>query len=299
MTMLDDPTPQDDAMERAAEVVRDEPAPVGGFFRQVVRDASDWRTLIGTPYGLSPLLIMACATFFVGMSGEILIIGSVSILRDLDISIQTIIGYLILAGSVSTVVFLGVAWWADRHSRSKVFSFGLIVGGAITAVSGAARSGLSLGTPLVVGQSTLGLTQNPTASLLADYYPPGVRGRAYAIDGLFFQFGTALSPLTVGALIHFYGWRATYVITAVAMMLLGVFALFRLREPIRGYFERVSLGSSEASAKIEDEPASFGEAWRTVWATRSLRRLFVADVLKSAGLSIYSVAAFIVLLPQE
>src|SRR4051812_30965776 len=135
MTMLDDPTPQDEAMERAAEVVHDAPEPVSGFFRQMLRDARDWRALLDTPYGLTPLLILAVTGFFVSMGGEILIVGSVAILQDLDVSIQTIIGYLILGGTMSTVVFLGVAWWADRHSRSRLFSIGLIIGGSLTGLA--------------------------------------------------------------------------------------------------------------------------------------------------------------------
>ena len=299
MTTLDkDATPPEEAEARAAEVIRDRPV-AGGFFRQTLHDARQWRELRDTPYGLRPLLILAWAGFLTGLAGEILIIGSVSILQDLDLSVQTIIGYLILAGTFNTIVYLGVAWWADRHSRSKLYAVGMILSGGIYSVAGFARSGLSLGAPLVGGQSVGGLTAAPTASLLADYYPPAVRGRAYAVDGLFFVFGGALSPLTVGLLIHFFGWRQTYVIASVPAVLIGVYALFRLKEPIRGYFERLALGASDEAARVEDEPASFGEAWRTVWATRSLRRLFTAGIFTSTGVRIYGIAAFIVYLPQE
>ena len=299
MTMLEDPTPQDEAMERAAEVIRDEPAPKGGLLRQSLREARNWKELRGTPYGLGPIFTLSWASFFIAMSGEILIIGSVPILQDLNISISTIIGYLILAGTVNAIVYLGVAWWADRHSRSKLFAAGLVVGGSINGLAGGAQSGLSLGTPLVLGQSTMGLADSPTASLLADYYPPLTRGKAYAISGLFGNFGNALAPLFVGGLIELFGWRETYVITAAPLVILGLYAWFRLKEPIRGYMERRELGADEDAARTEDEPASFGEAWRTVWATRTLRRLFIAGIFTSAGIRVYGIAAFIIYLPAE
>ena len=36
------------------------------------------------------------------------------------------------------------------------------------------------------------------------------------------------------------------------------------------------MGASEEVASRESEPQSFGEAWRTVWAVRTLRRIFIS-----------------------
>ena len=59
--------------------------------------------------------------------------------------------------------------------------------------------------------------------------------------------------------------------------------LFRLSEPVRGYMERRALGLDEELAKVEDERLSFGESWRTIWAVRTLRRLFIADICDNVG----------------
>ena len=53
---------------------------------------------------------------------------------------------------------------------------------------------------------------------------------------------------------------------------MGVVAAVRLREPIRGYFERKAVGADDDTARVEDEPQSFGEGWRTTFAVRTLRR---------------------------
>jgi branched-chain amino acid transport system ATP-binding protein len=48
---------------------------------------------------------------------------------------------------------------------------------------------------------------------------------------------------------------------------------------VRGYFERKAMGMSEEVARREDPPQSFGEAMRTTWSVRTLRRLFFADLV--------------------
>src|SRR5258708_6879925 len=47
------------------------------------------------------------------------------------------------------------------------------------------------------------------------------------------------------------------------------------REPLRGYFERKAMGAEEPVTAHEDEPQSFGEAWRTTWSVRTVRRMLI------------------------
>ena len=80
-----------------------------------------------------------------------------------------------------------------------------------------------------------------------------------------------------------WGWRTAGFIFAIPLIPVGIFALFRLKEPVRGYMERRALGASDDEARIEDEPQSFGEAWRATWAVRTLRRLFIASAIAACG----------------
>ena len=63
-----------------------------------------------------------------------------------------------------------------------------------------------------------------------------------------------------------------------------------LREPVRGYMERRAMGASDEVALQESEPQSFGEAWRTVWAVRTLRRHFIAGMIAAPALLIFGAA---------
>ena len=66
-------------------------------------------------------------------------------------------------------------------------------------------------------------------------------------------------------------------------MLVGLVMLVLLKEPVRGYMERRAMGADEEIALQESEPQSFGEAWRTVWAVRTLRRQFIAIAVGAPG----------------
>ena len=49
------------------------------------------------------------------------------------------------------------------------------------------------------------------------------------------------------------------------------------------------MGADEVTALEESDPQSFGEAWRTVWAVRTLRRQFVATVVSSQNRCFYCI----------
>jgi branched-chain amino acid transport system ATP-binding protein len=118
----------------------------------------------------------------------------------------------------------------------------------------------------------------PSFSLLADYYPPEARGRVFALLSTLGRAGRVLAVGTVGFMIVGWGFRTTFMVVGAPIAVMGVIALLRLREPVRGYFERRTAGASEDVAEHEDEPQSLGEAWRTVWSVRTVRRFAVANV---------------------
>ena len=63
-------------------------------------------------------------------------------------------------------------------------------------------------------------------------------------------------------------------------MILGL----KMREPIRGRWEREAMGASAETVDTEEEPASFAEAWRTCWKINGLRRIWYALPFLAASL---------------
>ncbi len=283
------------AHERAAEVVHDEPLPVrNGVWENikgVLRDARNWSELRRSPYGLRPVLILATTVFFLELNGAVLGLAGPDIIQELGISLETIFRFSGFVGFVSIFGVIGIAYYADRRARLPMFGVGVILGGVIGAFQARARSALSLGIPSTGQDVALTVAGTPVTSLLADYYPPESRGKVFAILGLFSTAGGVIVPLAVSRLIKLFGWRSTYVALSVPVVLVGLYALVRMREPVRGYFERRALGATEDEATIVDEPPSFGEASRTIFGIRTLRRLFLANIFDSAAQRIYGLAS--------
>ncbi|GAA3071476.1 MFS transporter [Streptosporangium carneum] len=97
--------------------------------------------------------------------------------------------------------------------------------------------------------------------LLADLYPPAVRGRVLALYGAAMPTGAILSPLTVSALAGWLqlDWRAVYAVLGV-LSLLGCLSALRLRDPGIGRYDDVTTGRGGLSR------------------SRTLRRVFAAFV---------------------
>ena len=69
------------------------------------------------------------------------------------------------------------------------------------------------------------------------------------------------------------GWRSPFFVFAVVTLVFVLMGL-KLREPVRGRWERKAMGMSDAVADTEEEPASWAESFRIIWQVRSLRRIF-------------------------
>jgi branched-chain amino acid transport system ATP-binding protein len=237
---------------------------------------------------MTPLVIMAATTLFAEFRTSALGLAGPAIIQDLDIELGDYLKYAGFNGFLTIFAVLGIAYWCDRHRRVPLYGGGLILGGLFGMVTARATSLFSLGAPQTASGLSFTTASVPVSSLLPDYYPPAVRGRAFAFRGLALTMGGAVVILPAGVFLDRFGWRATYVATGALTALVGVYALVKLREPVRGYFERRDLGASDDVARLEDEPPSFGEAWRTIWGIRTLRRIFIGDIFSAAGSAIFS-----------
>jgi branched-chain amino acid transport system ATP-binding protein len=257
-----------------------------GRVRGLLRDSANWKELRATPYGLRPMLVLGFLTFFQVFDTRAFYLAQVEITRDLNIEYSVIIGIVATVGTLAVFAALAAGWWADRHPRIPVVAAGAILSGAFAMLTGRSRTSLTFGLPRVADDVSDTASQVPRFSLLADYYPPHVRGKVFSVMGVLARAATVLSPLVAGGLIYFYGWRTTFVVLGGLILVMGLLVL-RLREPVRGYMERRAMGADEAVAETEDEPLSFGEGWRTVMAVRTLRRTLLADVFSTVPEGIF------------
>jgi ABC-type branched-subunit amino acid transport system ATPase component/MFS family permease len=267
--------------ESAAEAEVDDPKV--GIFGKFVAAVRSYGTLRRTIYGISPALVLGGISFFSTMEAQAYAVARPFIVRSLEVNITSIVQVSQYIGIVTLFASLWLGWFLDRNKRAPWVGIGAIGGGLMGVVSSRATSLLALGAPRVVNGVFDEVGGIPRFSLLADYYPPEARGKVFSLLSTLRRTGSLLGVFLVGFTIERYGWRFGVVTFSIPVIAIGVVALIRLREPVRGYMERKALGADDESARVEDEPQSFGEAWRSTFSVRTLRRLFIADSISAGG----------------
>ncbi len=195
---------------------------------------------------------------------------------------------------------------ADRYRRTRIIAIVLASWGAISALNAAVTSYAQFATVramLGVGETI----DNPASqSLIADYYEPTLRGRAYAFQRVAPTVGTAFGTILGGVVGALAGWRWAFLLVGVPGSLLA-FVVWRLPEPRRGEHDvlvegpgEVALGAAESAfAGGNALPADDGETvaeerrglkavWsdsRRVLSVPTLRYLIAGTALASGALA--------------
>ena len=265
------------------------PAPgARGRLRALREAAGNWSELRRTPYGLTPVLVLGFMTFFQTFDTRAFYLAQVEITRDLNIEYSTIIGTVATVGTLAVFAALAIGWYGDRHRRVPLVAAGAIISGVFAMLTGRATSGFTYGAARVGDDLSDTASQVPRYSLIADYYPAHVRGKVFALMGLFYRAALVMAPLVAGGMIVYWGWRTAFAVLGLLIVATGVATLLRLKEPVRGYMERRAVGADEDVSLTEDEPLSFGEGWRTILSVRTLRRTLLADVFSTLSEGIYA-----------
>ena len=196
-----------------------------------------------------------------------------NIRKDFGIDLKTALGLVALSSIAALVLQVPIAQYADRSKRVP-----LAIAGALVWALFSGMTGLAMGVVLLtvarsgssIGKAVVDPTHN---SLLADYYPIETRSRVYSAHRAANAVGAFVGPLSAGLLAYEFGWRTPFFVFVVPTLIFAFLAL-RLREPIRGRWERAATGASEEVVNTEEIPASFAESWRTVQKVASLRRIW-------------------------
>ncbi|HEX6570244.1 MAG TPA: MFS transporter [Acidimicrobiales bacterium] len=186
--------------------------------------------------------------------------------------ILTVVSLSLIAG---IVLALPVGFYADRWRRVRLAGIGASVWGFFSVLTGLASNLWMLGAARAGAGLGRAVNDPVHNSLLADYYDIPARPRVYAVHRYANALGQFLGPLSAGLIAYAVGWRAPFVVFAAVTGVFIVLSL-RLREPVRGQFERKAMGVSAEVVDTEEEAPSWAESFRIVWQVRTLRRIYVA-----------------------
>lgn len=144
---------------------------------------------------------------------------------------------------IYAIVGLPLGRLADRFSRTKLLSAGVLVWSALTAASGLCTTFVQL----FVVRLGVGLgeaTCAPAASsLIGDLFPAHKRSNAMSVFMLGLPIGIALSFVVGGYIAKEYGWEMAFFLAAVPGILCAIAARVWMVEPKRGASEVHDVGS--------------------------------------------------------
>lgn len=119
---------------------------------------------------------------------------------------------------------------ADRFGRKRIFASGIIVFVIASIASSFASSVIAIDLLRAVqGIGAAGALAGGSAAI-AQEFDGHARVKAFSMLGTTFGIGLAFGPVLMGLLVESYGWRSTFVSTAVIGLVAIIVGLPRMRE---------------------------------------------------------------------
>ncbi len=253
------------APDQSAHVVR--------RFAYGVRHPKQWMTDLCGGEAAYPLIILFGLNAVDELDRTAFGILLPEIREEFGIDIQTALSLVALSAVAALALQVPIAQYADKTNRIPLVVFGAITWGFFSGMTGLA-TGLILLTVARSGSSLGKAVIDPTHnSLIADYYPIETRSRVYSFHRAANAVGAFVGPLSAGMLAFYFGWRVPFLVFVVPTVIFAVLAV-RMKEPIRGRWERQATGASQDIVDTEEESPSFAESWRTAHKVQALQRIW-------------------------
>ena len=194
---------------------------------------------------------------------------------EFGLGFQGLLTLVAVVLAFSLALQVPIAGLADKMNRVHLAIIGALAWATFSFMTGLATSIVFLAfmrSGSAIGKGVIDPTHN---SLLADWYAPNQRPAVFSFHRAGNSVGIILGALLAGTLGYAFSWRVPFLIFAIPTFILA-FLAFRLKEPIRGRFEREAAGADKDVAELAEEPPSMTEAWRLCWKVETLRRLFAS-----------------------
>jgi MFS family permease len=134
-------------------------------------------------------------------------------------------------------------WLGDRFPRKPMIVIAALFWSGINFLTATVHSYDSLNlrhAALGVGEASFGIF---APALLADFYPEDQRNRVMTIFNVAIPVGAALGYLVGGTVGEHFGWRMSFIVSAVPGVILALLIAVLMKEPARG--------ESQGKAKLE------------------------------------------------
>ncbi len=148
---------------------------------------------------------------------------------------------------------------ADRFGRKYLIAFGVAAWSVATAAAAASTGFITF----LIARACVGIGEAAYATLspplISDFYPAKKRNRVLTFFYVAIPVGGAIGYTAAAWIGKTWGWRPAFLILGVPGLLVAALAL-RIKEPARGYFDRVARehqGSWLSAAKLLAKNGAF------------------------------------------
>lgn len=205
------------------------------------------------PYGRRPAAILTAVSLIEGAETSI-VIGALPFLQDQWHFSDTWGGALATAAAIAGLfALLPAGWMADHLRRGRLLGFVLATWAVLTTLSAVAFAFWAFFLVRVVLGGAALLDNPPATSLLADCYPPAVRGRVFGYQRLANLIGVGLGIAIGGGVGQAFGWRAAFLVMLIPGVVVAYFC-WRLPDPPRGALDHAEAedGVPVAASLVEE-----------------------------------------------
>jgi MFS family permease len=203
------------------------------------------------PYGWRPAAVLTAVNFVDGAEGAV-VIGALPLLQDQWGFSDAWGGAIATAAAIAGLIaLLPAGWMADNLRRTRVLGLVLASWAVLTTASAAAFAFWVFFLIRAVLGAAMHIDNPPASSLLADSYPPVVRGRVFGYQRVAFVVGTGVGIGIGGGIGDALGWRAAFLVMVIPGLIVAALC-WRLHEPERGALDRASPGDGPPAALPDD-----------------------------------------------
>jgi len=157
---------------------------------------------------------------------------------------------------IGTILYPIWGYLYDKFSRSKLLSLASFIWGATTWISSIVPGGAKNYPLFLAARASTGIDDSSYPglySLVADYFGPEKRGKVYGFlqlsQPLGYLIGMVLAlmiaPILGGVILNLEGWRAIFLITGLAGIIMSIIIFFGIKEMPRGKAEPEFEGMEE------------------------------------------------------
>jgi MFS family permease len=284
-----DPGDGDGALRAAEEILDGAPEPTMPF-KEVMS--------VG---GRGTLGVVLSLLMLDSIDGALFTIFAPEIQDSLGISSAAIVIVAALSGVMVAVGSLPLGLLGDRRPRTTIAGVCTFLWAAAAVFLGMVANFWQLviaRTLAGVGKATEGPIQ---ASMLTDAYPPAGRGRVLGVHRSAQPMGIIVGPLVavIFAVIvpdEHEPWRWAFVFLSVLGLAVG-WAALRLREPVRGRFEREALLGGDKQPDLNAAPMSTRATFARLKEIRTFYYILIA--LGAFGLCVTTVPIYLNVILEE